>query len=248
MRRQIRVLPISQIVWDKSIYPRSTYNLFVASNYAKALKVNAKFPPIVVAVFKGNYLLVDGKHRLEAHKTCKQTHIQTEILKGLNKEEIYVEAVKRNINHGLQISSYEKTKIILKLQEMKYDLETIEEIISIPAAVITSYLAKRVTNTLNGQPVALKAPLRHLQGTIIQESKEDFEEDQRILGQRQSYLLDQIIRLLELDYMDITNPVIWQRLSIVQALLKQKMPKVKPKAKVKPKKKKSKKTKRRKKK
>ena len=57
------------------------------------MQSGCQFPPIEIAKIKGEYLLIDGKHRIEAHKTNKEQYIQTLINPKVKTEnEVYIEA------------------------------------------------------------------------------------------------------------------------------------------------------------
>lgn len=59
-------IDIDTIVWEPGIYPRQKWNTSTIDRYADAIEAGEKFPPIILE--KGTDRLLDGKHRLEAHK------------------------------------------------------------------------------------------------------------------------------------------------------------------------------------
>lgn len=59
-------IAIESIVWEPSIYPRQKWNTSTIERYADAIEAGEQFPPITLE--KGTNRLLDGKHRLEAHK------------------------------------------------------------------------------------------------------------------------------------------------------------------------------------
>lgn len=59
-------IAIDSIIWQPNIYPRGKWNSHTIEMYADAIRAGAKFPPI--ALQEGTNVLLDGKHRLEAHK------------------------------------------------------------------------------------------------------------------------------------------------------------------------------------
>lgn len=67
-------IKLDQIVWDGSIYPREKWNTNTIEQYADVIKTGKRFPPIVVE--QGTYRLLDGKHRVEAHKRYAEMYEQ----------------------------------------------------------------------------------------------------------------------------------------------------------------------------
>jgi len=65
-----------QVVWDSSIYPRDKWNTSTIERYADALEAGSEFPPILLE--EGTNRLLDGKHRLEAHKKAGRSEIAAE--------------------------------------------------------------------------------------------------------------------------------------------------------------------------
>jgi len=57
---------IQDVVFDPKVYPRKKWNTSTIDRYADALMAGAEFPPIVLQ--SETNVLLDGKHRLEAHK------------------------------------------------------------------------------------------------------------------------------------------------------------------------------------
>ena len=172
------VLAIKQITFSQELYPRHNTDWIVIHKYRESMKVKgANFPPITVAKWgKTKYFLIDGQHRLEAMKGLKEQYVQCEILTGLNKKQMFIEAVKRNNRHGNGLSGRDKARIIQKLQEMKLDVGEISKLVMIPKGKLEIFKDNRMSFTPTGKPVALKRPLMALAQTEV---SEDFEEIQR---------------------------------------------------------------------
>lgn len=158
------MLPIDVVVFDEKLYPRVRYDWAVMYKYAQAMKSGAKFPPITVMKRGKEYVLIDGRHRLEAFKKLKEVSIPVEVVRAKDEKHFFIETVKRNIAHGLDFSSEDRTKIIHKLREFKVEWEDISKIVLIPVSQIRSFTAKRTAYDTRGKPIYLKAAMRHLAG------------------------------------------------------------------------------------
>jgi len=110
----MKLIKISDLVLEEKFYPRMKADWLTAHQYAEAMRAGAKFPPIDVCNWKGKWIVVDGWHRVQAHKNIKEDYIQANILDIKNAKDIYLEAVKRNSHHGRQFSVQERVNICLR--------------------------------------------------------------------------------------------------------------------------------------
>ena len=217
MKTQNKLLGLTEVKISEKVYPRMNYDWMTSYKYAQAMKAGANFPAIVVAEFRNQFILVDGRHRLEAYKQNKQTSVQCEVLKGLTENQIFVEAVKRNISNARPFSTQDKVNIALKLKNMKFTDIQISEIIRVPLDKFETFMVTRVSNSVTGEEIALKAPLRNYAGEVIPEI---VQESQSIYAARnQLQIINQLIMLLE------TKAFVWNdtslnKLKILRKLIK----------------------------
>lgn len=199
-----RMIKIDSIEFNEELYPRTKSNWLVEYNYSQAMKSGSEFPAILVARMNKRLILVDGKHRIEARKINKETHIKADVKTISSEKELYIMAVKANIKHGYQFSPFEKARIIKKLEgEMKLDIDEISSIINMPSSKLMDFANKRATISISGQEVILKAPLKHLSGQEVDDSIL-FEQD--IFSVRsQMSLVNQLIALLENDQLIVKD-------------------------------------------
>lgn len=216
-----KLLSIKEIEVDDDVYPRNNYNWLIAFNYSNAIKSGSKFPAITVAKLGKKYMLVDGRHRLEAYKIVKKKHIQVEVVRIKNKNDIFVLSVKLNIGHGYQFSPHEKAQIVVKLQDMRFNLGQISKIICIPKEKIVPFVAKKMTHTITGVPVVLKSPIQHLAGVPI---PDEVVQEQKIFSvSTQSTLVEQMITLLFDDNLLLDDPQLLDRVRYLGQLITQKL-------------------------
>lgn len=198
-----RLMKISEVKIDDKLYPRTHIDFVTGARYFNALKSGAKFPPISVAKKDNRFILVDGAHRLQAHKQCGRTHIQAQVAEGLTDREIYIEAIKANVIHGRQFGTNEITEIAITLQDWKMSLEEISEIIKIPADKIVPFVAKRMTRiSETGKEFALKKPLHMLAGVEVSEKDGVKQHQQRLNGVAQIRITDTLITLLRNNWIE----------------------------------------------
>ena len=109
MNNEIRNIPISDVKISEHLYPRIAHDPKLVENYATVID---KLPPIEI---NQNYKLIDGKHRLLAHRTVKHDTIEAIITETESDAELLKLAVKRNASHGMQLNAKDKKSIALKM-------------------------------------------------------------------------------------------------------------------------------------
>lgn len=221
---KLSIIPISKIVVDEEIYPRNKWSWQQAYTYANAMRMGEKFPPICVALSKGAYVLVDGKHRLEAHsqiqsgtkgkpKSSKNKLVQCEVLHGLTMKEIWLESVKRNMKNGLPFSAFDKVKIIKKLQDWKFSAQKISEVVMLPVDKVAGLNLTKMTHTISGDTIALKGTVKNVAGTTVADNFDSVQED--FEGSSQQRLLADVCVLIENNLLNLNHNLVlteWNRL------------------------------------
>lgn len=220
MKQKLKLLKLKQVKIDEEVYPRDRVDFFTVARYINAANSGAEFPPITVANFEGKYLLVDGGHRLETFRKTKQTHIQAEVLENLTKKQIYLEAIKRNGAHGKQFTTYETTKIIMKLKAWKLDDEAISKLVRIPATRIESFVAERMTRiTDTKENIALKRAFTHLSDSDVRLSDEVEQTQRNFAGMGQEHLLQEVITLFQKRLLDFSNKVVMRKVKKLKKVI-----------------------------
>ena len=211
VKMEEKLLKIKQIKIDESIYPRNKWGWQTSYDYAESMKTGAQFPAILVGLANSQYYLIDGRHRLEALKMNKKDHVQAEILRGLSKKEMFVEAIKRNIQHGRQLSMQDKIKVAARLKDLNFTPAKISELVQIPSGKLKQFIAERVTNTLNGDRVILKAPVKNMGDKSVSDDFDNIQDS--ISSHSQGSILDQVITILENELLDFKNKAVKRKLN-----------------------------------
>jgi hypothetical protein len=204
MERKVnKTINLDEVFFDEELYPRSSVYWQVSFAYSEEMKAGAKFPPIVLALYKKKLYLVDGKHRIDAHTLLKKKTIEAEIYTGWNKNKIFEEAIKRNITHGRVLSPFEKRKLVLKLRGMKYGDQAISDLIQVPLERLENFIAQRLINTLTGAEI-VKTEISHVVDKGF--SGEDISNIQKeMYSKSQVSLLKEVVTLLENNLLDLEN-------------------------------------------
>ena len=138
------VVEIENIKILKTLYPRDDFNNEIVNNYALNIE---NLPPITLSK---NLILIDGYHRLLAHKLKEKTKIKAEFM-DCPEDQILWEATKYNSKHGLQLSYTEKRRLARHFFQNN------------------DCLQKEIADVLNVSPSAISNWLQDL----VQEAKEE---------------------------------------------------------------------------
>lgn len=102
-------IPVDRVEYVKELYPRLKPDDAAIERYRDAI---GNLPPIAVA--RGR-ILVDGYHRWQAHRREGIERIEAEDLGDLTDTEIFNESIRRNAQHGQQLSRADKRDLAGKL-------------------------------------------------------------------------------------------------------------------------------------
>lgn len=120
---EIERIPVDQVVIRESLYPRAEINRNTALRYSEALD---NLPPILVR--RSDYALVDGAHRIEAHRIVGAQDIAAEMLDDCDDRELFRMALRLNASHGLQLSRQDKMRLALSVYSERATWETRAEV------------------------------------------------------------------------------------------------------------------------
>jgi len=140
-----QVIKIDDIIIDEEIYPRKQDVWLVAYQYSQAMKAGAIFPPIILGEYKKKLYLVDGRHRINAHKLLEHDTIDAIVKKYTDKKTMFVDAVKFNNIHGKALTVADKTKIFGTLRNWKYPDLTISTLLNTPIDNFNVFIMNRLS-------------------------------------------------------------------------------------------------------
>ena len=133
-------IKIDEIKLIKELYPRFEADNYTVNQYRQSIEM---LPPILVA---RNNVLVDGYHRLLAHKLEGYKEISAEVFDSENEKEIWLEAIKRNSTHGRQLSIEEKTALAPKLYKLGISTKDIMDFLAVGKRVVYNWTEKERAN------------------------------------------------------------------------------------------------------
>jgi hypothetical protein len=100
---------------DSALQGRVALNQEVIHEYSEILRESGKLPPIKIYRVGSRLLLVDGWHRVFAHKKAGLTDIDVEVIDGTYREALYYAITSANKVHGLRLNIEDKRKKLMML-------------------------------------------------------------------------------------------------------------------------------------
>jgi ParB-like chromosome segregation protein Spo0J len=185
---------ISDILFDERIYPRTSLSTLHVIRIAQAMETGSVVPPIVIE--SSTNRLVDGRHRVEAHKRRGLLSIEATPKTYTSEADLFADAVRLNVGHGEHLDQFSISNAILRLQQYGYRRDQISDIVRLPPEKIEKIERGFALNT-DGNPVPLKSGLSHLRGEQLTPEQQAL--NQHYSGPKAVFHVRQVTQLIESD-------------------------------------------------
>lgn len=107
----MQTLPLDSVIIREDLYPRMTTDPTLIQTYQENIDV---LPPIEV---NQRFELIDGRHRLTAHKAAGVERIAVEVTETASEAELLLLACARNATHGFQLTSADKRRMARRIYQ-----------------------------------------------------------------------------------------------------------------------------------
>ena len=141
---KVAELKIEEIKIPQGLLPRIITGTIseVVEKYARQIEEGVEFEPIVVWKRGEEYWLVDGAHRLEAHRKVGKEKIKAVIREDINDEiEYRIEAIRYNLKHGVALKPEERIQNAQILYRLGVSEEKLKEIFGVSERTIKRWLS-----------------------------------------------------------------------------------------------------------
>jgi hypothetical protein len=122
---EIQTLFIKDLTSDPTYQARSRMNPSVVKDYEDNLIAGVSFPPITVVRTTNEYIVIDGFHRLNAHRNQGRDRIESAII-DCDRGTALKLAIASNQTHGLQRSTEDKARAV-KMALDDFELENMSD-------------------------------------------------------------------------------------------------------------------------
>lgn len=213
-----RKRPISGLVLERGLSPRANLSSNLVRQLVEAVRAGAVLPPIVAE--KGTSRVVDGFHRVEAHRRAHGREALIEVLEKdyADEAEMFLDAVRLNSAHGSRLAPYDQLRCVGIAQELSIDPGRVAGALSVTPSYVGELSARRLgTELATRSPVPLKRTIEHMRGRPLTPAQ--MEANRKLGGQSQAFYVNQLVLLLENGLLDEADPNLMERLAHLKGLL-----------------------------
>lgn len=202
-----RMLKLSELVFDYSIYPRSDIDSQHVRYMREAERAGVKFPPYVID--RKSRRVVDGFHRGKKDMAEHGPGHEVECVEKdyTNEGEIFIDSMRLNANHGRSLTQHDRARCTIMAKRFKISILVVASALGMTPAAIkdlgTGRIASRPGRNESGDAVPLKRTIRHLAGTTLTE--EQIIANDKLSGMEQVFYARQLLLLLENGLLDREN-------------------------------------------
>ncbi len=186
-------VPVDQLIVDYDLYPRVDIDEVHVRDLMEAIRAGATLPPIVV--WRATMKVADGVNRLTAQRRLKEPRISVRWRDYPDEAAFYKDAVDRNASHGLKFSPYDRTRIIVRAQELGLDKAVIASVLHISGDRLDEITVRRTAIGPGAIVVPIKGAMRHLAGSQV--SQEQVVAMHKVGGPSVRYHADQLLNAIE---------------------------------------------------
>jgi hypothetical protein len=202
VKRPVSVKAVS-LVLDYSLHPRHRLDDVTLRRLSSAVEAGKELPPVVAD--RSSRRVTDGFHRVTiALRRDENAEVPVEWVDYPNEQEMFLDAVRRNAEHGSPLSPYDFARVLLIADDYKIDAAAVAAALSVPIAALDRIKVSRVAFSSSGKPVAVKRSFRGLSGSHITEHQE--QANRRASGWGAAFHAEQIVLLIDAGVVDWDDP------------------------------------------
>lgn len=227
-RQRLEWLPLYSLVEDYSIYPRTSIDSFLISGYLENREAGAVFPPIIVDA--ETRAIVDGFNRVRMEKRFVEQRgtprdkakILCDVRRYKSKADMLKDAILANSTHGKPLDKSDRVHAALLGRQVKLDDKTIADLLKIGLKQFLELLDSR-TGHVKGHPappIGIKGTIKHMAGKAL--TPKQVEANAKLGGMSQTWMIRQVIILLEDDLLDCENEQVMSELGRLHKLIHEK--------------------------
>lgn len=135
MRIKIQTVPLKDL--KSNLFVRQALNPEHALFLAELVENGVTLPPIKIT---HELVVIDGRHRIEAHELNNRTEITCEVVDVKNETDLIAEAYKANIGGSLPPTPQDTEHTIMLLLDRDETMKRIAELLGLPAGMARKYI------------------------------------------------------------------------------------------------------------
>jgi len=190
----------AELIWDQSVYPRHRVDETHIKRIDDAEQVGQRLPPIIVC--RKTRRIADGVHRWKQkiRRYGKEAEIEAIEQDYQDDAEFFLAAIALNAGHGVPLAPLDRQRILRVGEGLKLTREALcgAMAISVKRIEATSINRQAAGGTI------LKRSIEHMAGKPL--SARQQAANDKLTGQRQDFIINQVIELLEAELINRDDP------------------------------------------
>jgi len=167
---KVQKVKIADLVLDYSLYPRTMVSRVDVNRYADALRAGRSLPPIVVDA--DDMQVLDGFHRVEAHKKLKLEEITVELRHYESKADAWLDAsLSTNARHGRSLTPYDIKRSVRIAEDLGVEREKVAEVTNMSPERFDRVVSEEAS--YQGRSLPLKRGLGSFRGRDLTQRQAD---------------------------------------------------------------------------
>jgi hypothetical protein len=211
---------VSELVFDFGLYPRQRIDTQHLAAMCRAVEAGADLPPIKAD--KKSKRIIDGFHRARTQQRIvgDDATIQVVLKAYKNEQEMLLDAIQSNANHGRNLSPFDRAHAILLGANLGIDTKALAGALTTTVDEVDALVTRKSATVGTGKletRVPIKQTIGHMAGKRL--SKGQAEAVAKLGGMNQLYYVNQLITLMESNLLDRHNEDLIEGLRKLHGLL-----------------------------
>lgn len=207
----------TELIVDYMLYPRGDVDTQHIGYMVRSLEAGHALPPILVD--RKSRRIVDGIHRWHAYRKWSgndDVEIECILKEYKNDAQLFLDSVRFNATHGSALTTFDRTRCLLKAEELKISDEEIADALHLTVEKAGELKQERVGRmrmaAIEGSKVIgfsgenlipLKRTVRHMAGRTL--SKRQVEINEHLGGMEPLFYVNQLLMLIEGEMLDLSD-------------------------------------------
>jgi hypothetical protein len=216
-----KLMALSSLVLDFTIYPRVDVDARHISYMREALRAGADFPPIVINAKTKQ--VIDGFHRVKTYQheydgKCKVSVLPKDYA---SEAEMVLDSIRYNASHGRALSRYDRTHCIMVGDNLHIPEDELASAMAMTIDSVGKLRVERIGTMKVGKssrPTPLKRTIGHMAGKTL--TKRQAETNERLGGMNQGFYVNQVILLIESGLLNRADEQLMAKLLQLKKLLR----------------------------
>jgi hypothetical protein len=205
---------------DYNLYPRKEIDSQHLAEMCEAERAGVEFPPVTAD--RESKRVTDGFHRVlkQLKLFGEGAELQCEFKRYGSEQEMFLDAMRLNANHGHQLSPYDRAHCILIALELKIPETEIALALSVTNERIALVRSTKIASIKEGNVrvhVPIKRTIAHMAGLVLTAKQQKANE--QLGGMSQLFYANQLVLLIENDLLDTANDRLMNRLKHLKTIL-----------------------------